>query len=603
MRPRLPSAVAEGLLFSLLIFGPFAFGAVEPWSRAVLETLAFLTALACFLRGREAATPFASAAWLFPAGVALLACAQALAAVPADGPRPPWPFTSALHETEGDAVLWAAYACVVYAVPRVVATTGAARRFARLFFYLGLAVGALGLLQAATSKDLIYWTRPTMPDVPPFGPYYNRDHAANLMLMSLAVGAGLLWSRVSRWSPGDGPAAGEARKAGLEAAGVLALFGCIALCNSRGALLALSLSAGAMLLAASGFASTPARRRAWAAAGSAAVALAIFCVFVYVRSDAAAGALLDRSVRGRLTIYRDCVRWLRDSPLFGTGLGSFASVYPSYQNETLRGIASHAHSDWLEFLLETGALGAFLALVAGAAFLVAALGAWRRAKSREMRALIGGALFAVFAFAAHALFEFGFQIPANAAAFFALQSFLLSAPAWADKSERVPAADPPELAPALAGGACFVFAAWAALSPAAANWSAGRIDRPGERLERLRGAARRDDDPEFAEDLSREAYRLAVESPQPNPVFLRAALSYALDAAAARPYDEASLYLAGASLWRLRRFDDAKVFLDREKRVSFAPDDAATPEPRDWNEQRLDMLKKLQLVPNSGVAR
>ena len=33
MMPRVPSAVAEGLLFTLIAFGPLAFGCVEPWSR------------------------------------------------------------------------------------------------------------------------------------------------------------------------------------------------------------------------------------------------------------------------------------------------------------------------------------------------------------------------------------------------------------------------------------------------------------------------------------------------------------------------------------------------------------------------------------------
>ncbi len=152
-------------------------------------------------------------------------------------------------------------------------------------------------------------------------------------------------------------------------------------------------------------------------------------------AGADAGARVDESVRGRLCIYGDAWRWWRDSPLFGTGLGSFETIYPSYQDFELRAVVAHAHSDWLELALETGLLGLLAALAAAAlAALRAPCGLWRAARSREMRALIGGALAAAAAFSAHSLFEFSFQIPGNAVVFMALVGFLLSAPSWADKA-------------------------------------------------------------------------------------------------------------------------------------------------------------------------
>lgn len=603
MKPRFPAAVPEGLLFALLAFGPFAFGGVEPWSAATLEILAFLTALACFLRGREAATPLAAAAWAVPAAAALLGCVQTLSAAAPDAPRPAWPFTAALHETQNAVLLWSAYACVLYSVPRVAVTPAAARRLAGLVFALGLAVTALGFLQAATSADLIYWTRPTTRDVPPFGPYYNHDHAANLIVMGMAVGLGILASQASRWNAADVPPRGDLARAGRLGGALLAMLAAVVFCNSRGALLAASLAGAGTALAAAGFVSGRPRRLGLLAGASASAALVWLCLYAYVHGGAAAGAPMDRSVSARLLIYADSLRWLRDSPLFGTGLGSFPAVFPSYQDQALRASVAHAHSDWLEFLGETGLTGAAAALGAFLLLLGASVRAWHRARSREMRALIGGALAAVLAFAAHSLFEFSFQIPANAVLFWALAGFLLSAPAWADKNERARASSPPAAGPALAGVAVFACAAWAALQPAAAAWSAGRVESPSARLEGLRAAALRDDDPAYARTLARETYRAAVDGRDANPVFLRAAMSYALDAAAARPFDGPSLSLAGSSLWRLNRSADAEALLARAKRVDFSPYWVRRAKDDTQERRRLDALKSLDIVPRAAPAR
>ena len=43
MKLRIPSYVPEGLLLFAVIFGPLAFGAVEPWSKAILEVASLAT--------------------------------------------------------------------------------------------------------------------------------------------------------------------------------------------------------------------------------------------------------------------------------------------------------------------------------------------------------------------------------------------------------------------------------------------------------------------------------------------------------------------------------------------------------------------------------
>ncbi len=72
----------------------------------------------------------------------------------------------------------------------------------------------------------------------------------------------------------------------------------------------------------------------------------------------------------RTKIYRDTLGAVRDFPLTGLGLGTFALVFPQYRQASLSdSAAAHPESDWLMFVAETGipALGCLLALAGLAA--------------------------------------------------------------------------------------------------------------------------------------------------------------------------------------------------------------------------------------------
>ena len=65
---------------------------------------------------------------------------------------------------------------------------------------------------------------------------------------------------------------------------------------------------------------------------------------------------------GRLTVWRDTVRIAADFPLFGTGYGTFAEIYPMYRSPEVRKFYRHAHNDGLQAIAEGG--------IAGACFLI-----------------------------------------------------------------------------------------------------------------------------------------------------------------------------------------------------------------------------------------
>lgn len=594
MRPRIPSAALEGLLYGLAAFGPAAFGGVEPWSRAAIEIMAVLLALGVFLKGRRAGSPEGAWFWLFPASIAAFGCLQLAAAASPAGPHPLRPFTAAPHETRAAVLLWAAYAAVLYSVPRIITTPEAARRCARFLFGVGAGLALLGLAQTAFGGDKLYGLR-WAPRVSSFGSYYNKDHAANVLLMAMAAGIGALIARGRNRRALEGLPDGGRSSQALFASAIAVLFVAFCICSSQAAFLAIPLAGSALLFLGAGFAPTDGGRRRRAAAAVGGAALAIFLAYYHVVLNADAGALIERSVMGRLSIYGDAWRWWRDSPLFGTGLGGFAALYPAYQDLGLLGMVSHAHSDWIELALDAGLAGL------GAALLAAGLGAffcartWQRARSSEMRPLLGGAIGAAAAFAAHSLFEFSFQIPANAVLFFVAAGLALSAPSWADKPAPGPAPEPATPGAALLAAAYALVLVRAAYMPAAAAWRAAAPGEPVRRVVAVAEAAALDADPAYDAALSDFAFKASEAGEGGRYPLLRLSLRSALAAAESRPFSSDPLFLAGAALWRLERRDDAAVYFGRAAAVRFARFEGRRATAAERREQDLRTLKELKL--------
>jgi O-antigen ligase len=129
----------------------------------------------------------------------------------------------------------------------------------------------------------------------------------------------------------------------------------------------------------------------------------------------------------RTDVWADTLRMATDFPLFGTGFGTFAEVYPRYQTAHAGRTVEYAHSDWVQLLAEGGLAGtlAVLALLAGYAAVAGRLLARRR--DREAVFLALGGLGGLLAFLLHAFAEFNAHIPANALWFTVLASFTLKA--------------------------------------------------------------------------------------------------------------------------------------------------------------------------------
>jgi len=112
---------------------------------------------------------------------------------------------------------------------------------------------------------------------------------------------------------------------------------------------------------------------------------------------------------------------INDSPMIGTGLGTYRWVFPAYKDERFGSyFYEHAHNDYLELLSEQGFVG-FSLLAVGVLLILLSL---MREFGRRRDPLVRGTLFAAIAgclsLMLHGLVDFNFQIPANAYYFFVL---------------------------------------------------------------------------------------------------------------------------------------------------------------------------------------
>jgi len=126
--------------------------------------------------------------------------------------------------------------------------------------------------------------------------------------------------------------------------------------------------------------------------------------------------------RGRLLVWKDTIKMIKDFPIFGTGLGTYPFSLPIYKTFPTQSIFTHAHNDYLELLAEGG-------LVLTLPFLWATVRAIKW--SLDSPSLITrGATTGMVAMLIHSFFDFNLHIPANAYIFFAILGISWVAREW-----------------------------------------------------------------------------------------------------------------------------------------------------------------------------
>lgn len=117
----------------------------------------------------------------------------------------------------------------------------------------------------------------------------------------------------------------------------------------------------------------------------------------------------------RLSTFADLAELVRTWAPLGSGLGSFAYVYPAARDAEIYAFNEHAHNDYAQFLIETGLPGFTLLALIVLLVLVRCLQVLRNRRDPDSAGLALGVLLALFSIGLHSLTDFNLQIPANAA--------------------------------------------------------------------------------------------------------------------------------------------------------------------------------------------
>lgn len=257
------------------------------------------------------------------------------------------------------------------------------------------------------------------------GTFANRNHFASYITMTVPLAVWML-------SQAMAPVRRTTSSQGVRAKG--ALWGVALFLLLSGVLVSASRGGAVTCLVVTVLAAMLLRHRAaqgsfrhhWGLAG-------VATLLALVALAAGVDALLAR-FEGE-GAYLDSERWLyvigtwhaaREFWPFGSGLGSFASVFPAYQPLGVHGFVEHAHNDYVQLLMEGGLLVVVLSLVALALIFrqVAALVRQDRRSGLDPQALLQVACgLGLLAVLLHSWVEFNLRIPANAI----LAAFLLGA--------------------------------------------------------------------------------------------------------------------------------------------------------------------------------
>lgn len=235
-----------------------------------------------------------------------------------------------------------------------------------VFVVFALLNAVLVALQAqGTSALTMYWTTESRPG---FGLFANKNHCAVMLVIAMPAAA-MLCQDLLR---GRSPAAQYLASGAILALLAVTVFGCLS--RAGLALLPVGLLAALLILV---------RRRmsprTLMITAAIFVALLALAYVVLPRTHIVAEALnrFNADREGRYDFWPDVLRAIGTYFPIGSGLGTFVPVFTAH--ETLENVhqtyTNHAHSDYLEIMLETGVAG--VALV-GAFFAWFAATTWRR---------------------------------------------------------------------------------------------------------------------------------------------------------------------------------------------------------------------------------
>jgi O-antigen ligase len=292
---------------------------------------------------------------------------------------------------------------------------------------LGCFEAGYGIVQYLTGWNKIFtYTNPYGGGIAT-GTYINRNHFAGLLELTLPFIAAMIFYSFQLWF-GQRHAGGRRRAlAGGSPEGMRAIFYFFLLVMMVVAVVFSHSRAGILVavftvVVVAVLAQLKAKQRIWMLG----LFLFLICVAGYglwIGLDPVL-ARFERmrepgflQMEGRLGLWKDEIRLIRDYPLTGTGLGTFGTAFGRYQTTQLDSYVDHAHNDYLEFTSETGLVGGLLLFLPILALFLRMIISFFDDPRRYRRSITLGCIGSTLALLVHSLMDFNLQIPANALIF------------------------------------------------------------------------------------------------------------------------------------------------------------------------------------------
>ena len=451
----LPRVAGSRRLFlaylALLAWLPLPMASIKPWGQAIMAVWAF-TLVAWHLATRPPSTvpsptlPLGArlalgllGAWALyiflqwlplPAGLVQTLSPRAyatyhaleMAGLPAAYrlSLDPWATLSAGYKT-------LALLSILYLTLVLAHSEGRIRLLGRVILYSALFQALYGSAMALSGLEYGFFVKKSAYLGVATGTFVNRNHLAGYLVMSLAVGIGLLLAdlspprHVAHWRQRLRDLLKLLFSPKMRLRIYLALLvTALILTRSRMGNTAFFVS----LLVAGGITLLFSRRlaRKTVILLASLIVIDLFLLGAWFGIERVAERLEHTSMEteSRDEIAAGVLRMWEDFRWTGSGAGSFYSVFPAYKDGTIGNHYYHAHNDYLQFLAEGGPLGLLLPGAAVVLSLWAAITALRHRRHPLVRGMAFATLMGVTAILIHSTVDFNLQMPANAAMFMVL---------------------------------------------------------------------------------------------------------------------------------------------------------------------------------------
>ncbi len=276
--------------------------------------------------------------------------------------------------------------------------------------FFGVVISIFGIIQKYTYSGKVYWFDASGSALTPFGPFVNRNNFSGYinMIIPLALGyflTDLPWSKrviygLCMWIM------------------VLALL----LSLSRAGILVYILVLLFMLSLSNFKYSLKPKTKTLLVCFSVVFFLSIFFIDFKGVLERFANLFKDETlvVFGHGYSWWDTLRIWQDFHLFGTGLGTFASISSMYKTCPMQILFTYAHNDYLQLLSEVGLVGFLCISLFFILYFRKVLKMWRKRHNAYVISVVLGAMASIFAMLVYSLLDFNLHIPANALLFFVI---------------------------------------------------------------------------------------------------------------------------------------------------------------------------------------